>query len=148
MESGIRSAGIIVFVTGGGGALGKVLQESGIGDAIANELTKTAIPIFILPFLISTLIRFAQGSGTVAMLTAAGITAPIVQAAGGNLMLGAFAACIGSLFFSYFNDSYYWVTTRLMGITETKEQVRVWSFTSTIAWAVGFVELLILSFIL
>lgn len=148
MESGIRSAGIIVFVTGGGGALGKVLQESGIGDAIANELTKTAIPIFLLPFLISTLVRFAQGSGTVAMLTAAGITAPIVQAAGGNLMLGAFAACIGSLFFSYFNDSYYWVTTRLMGITETKEQVRVWSFTSTIAWAVGFVELLILSFIL
>lgn len=148
MESGIRSAGIIVFVTGGGGALGKVLQETGIGDAIANELTKTAIPIFLLPFLISTLVRFAQGSGTVAMLTAAGITAPIVQAAGGNLMLGAFAACIGSLFFSYFNDSYYWVTTRLMGITETKEQVRVWSFTSTIAWAVGFVELLILSFIL
>lgn len=148
MESGIRSAGIIVFVTGGGGALGKVLQETGIGDAIANELTKTAIPIFLLPFLISTLVRFAQGSGTVAMLTAAGITAPIVQAAGGNLMLGAFAACIGSLFFSYFNDSFYWVTTRLMGITETKEQVRVWSFTSTIAWAVGFVELLILSFIL
>lgn len=148
MESGIRSAGIIVFVTGGGGALGKVLQESGIGDAIANELTKTAIPIFLLPFLIATLVRFAQGSGTVAMLTAAGITAPIVQAAGGNLMLGAFAACIGSLFFSYFNDSFYWVTTRLMGITETKEQVRVWSFTSTIAWAVGFVELLILSFIL
>lgn len=148
MEVGIRSAGIIVFVTGGGGALGRVLQESGIGDAIANELTKTAIPIFLLPFLIATLVRFAQGSGTVAMLTAAGITAPIVQAAGGNLMLGAFAACIGSLFFSYFNDSFYWVTTRLMGITETKEQVRVWSFTSTIAWAVGFVELLILSFIL
>lgn len=148
METGIRSAGIIVFVTGGGGALGRVLQDSGIGDAIATELAKTAIPIFLLPFIIATLVRFAQGSGTVAMLTAAGITAPIVQAAGGSLMLGAFAACIGSLFFSYFNDSFYWVTTRLMGITETKEQVRVWSFTSTIAWAVGFVELLILSFIL
>ena len=82
------------------------------------------------------------------MVTAAGITAPIVQAAGGNMMLGAFAACMGSLFFSYFNDSFYWVVNRLSGITETKEQIRVWSVTTTIAWAVGLVELLILNIFL
>lgn len=145
MEKGIKSAGIIILVTGGGGALGKVLQVSGVGDFIAAEIAKTAIPVILLPFIIATLVRFAQGSGTVAMLTAAGITAPIVQAAGGSMMLGAFAACIGSLFFSYFNDSFFWVTNRLMGIQDTKEQIRVWSVTTTIAWAVGFVELLILS---
>jgi len=147
MENGIKSAGIIILVTGGGGALGRVLTTAGIGSYIADQLSSQPIPIIILPFLISTLIRFAQGSGTVAMTTAASICAPIVSAAGGSMMLGAFAACVGSLFFSYFNDSFFWVTNRLMGISETKEQIRTWSFTTTIAWAVGFAELLVLHFL-
>jgi len=147
MENGIKSAGIIILVTGGGGALGRVLTTAGIGSYIADQLSSQPIPIIILPFLIATLIRFAQGSGTVAMTTSASICAPIVSAAGGSMMLGAFAACVGSLFFSYFNDSFFWVTNRLMGISETKEQIRTWSFTTTIAWAVGFVELLILHFL-
>jgi GntP family gluconate:H+ symporter len=145
MEKGISSAGIIILVTGGGGALGRVLQTSGVGDFIANQISTWHIPVILLPFLIATLIRFAQGSGTVAMITAAGITAPIVQAAGGNMLLGAFAACIGSLFFSYFNDSLFWVTNRILGIKETPEQIRVWSVTTTIAWATGFVVLMILN---
>ncbi len=145
METGIKSAGIIILVTGGGGALGQILKDSGTGNYVAEMLSKTAIPIIVLPFLIATIVRFIQGSGTVAMVTAAGICAPILQAAGANMLLGAFAACIGSLFFSYFNDSYYWVVNNLMGIKDTKEQIRNWSVTSTIAWGVGFVELLILS---
>ncbi len=147
MEKGMKSAGIILLVTGGGGALGRVLQTSGIGDYIAKGLAQSSVPLFLLPFIIATLVRFAQGSGTVAMITAAGICAPIVQAGGGNLMLGAFAACMGSFFFSYFNDSFFWVTNRLMGISDTKEQIRVWSISTTIAWAVGFLELLVLNMI-
>ncbi len=145
LEDSMKSAGIIILVTGGGGALGQVLKTAGVGDYIAQGIASTAIPVILLPFIIATLVRFVQGSGTVAMITAAGITAPIVEAAGGNMLLGAFAACIGSLFFSYFNDSFYWVVNRLSGITETKEQVRVWSFTTTLAWATGLVELLILN---
>ena len=148
MENSIRSAGIIILVTGGGGALGQIIKSAGVGDYIAQGIAATSIPVILLPFIIATLVRFVQGSGTVAMVTAAGITAPIVQAAGGNMMLGAFAACMGSLFFSYFNDSFYWVVNRLSGITETKEQIRVWSVTTTIAWAVGLVELLILNIFL
>jgi GntP family gluconate:H+ symporter len=145
LEDSMKSAGIIIFVTGGGGALGQVLKSAGVGDYIANGIAATAIPVILLPFIIATLVRFVQGSGTVAMITAAGITAPIVEAAGGNMLLGAFAACVGALFFSYFNDSFYWVVNRLSGITETKEQIRVWSVTTTIAWAVGLVELLVLN---
>lgn len=145
LEDSMKSAGIIIFVTGGGGALGQVLKSAGVGDYIANGIAATAIPVILLPFIIATLVRFVQGSGTVAMITAAGITAPIVEAAGGNMLLGAFAACVGALFFSYFNDSFYWVVNRLSGITETKEQIRVWSFTTTIAWAVGLIELLVLN---
>ena len=145
MDAGIKSAGIIILVTGGGGALGQILKDSGTGTYVAELLAQTHIPIIILPFLMATLVRFVQGSGTVAMVTAAGICAPIIQAAGANMMLGAFAACVGSLFFSYFNDSYFWVVNNLMGFKDTKEQIRNWSVTSTIAWGVGFVELLILS---
>lgn len=145
LEDSMKSAGIIIFVTGGGGALGQVIKSAGVGDYIAKGMAATSLPIIILPFIIATLVRFVQGSGTVAMITSAGITAPIVEAAGGNMLLGAFAACIGSLFFSYFNDSFYWVVNRLSGITETKEQIRVWSISTTIAWVVGFAELLILN---
>lgn len=148
MDAGIKSAGLIMLVTGGGGALGQILKDSGTGNYVAELLSQTAIPIVVLPFIIATIVRFIQGSGTVAMVTAAGICAPILQAAGANMMLGAFAACIGSLFFSYFNDSYFWVVNNLMGFKDTKDQIRNWSVTSTVAWAVGFVELLILSLFL
>jgi len=145
MEKGIKSAGVIILVTGAGGALGRVLYISGVGDHIAAQITATAIPVILLPFFVSTIIRFAQGSGTVAMITAAGITAPIVIAADGNVLLGAFAACAGSLFFSYFNDSLFWVVNRMCGIENVKEQMRVWSVTTTIAWGIGLVSILVLN---
>ncbi|MBE7722290.1 MAG: GntP family permease [Lacrimispora celerecrescens] len=148
MERGMASAGIIMLVTGGGGALGQIIKDSGLGTYMAEALAGTAVPIVILPFLISTAMRFIQGSGTVAMTTAASISAPIILAAGVNPILGALACCVGSLFFSYFNDSYFWVVNRTLGVGEVKDQIATYSITSTIAWAVGFVEVLILSIFL
>ena len=79
------------------------------------------------------------------MTTAAGISAPILVAANVSPLLGAVACCVGSLFFGYFNDSYFWVVNRTLGVREAKDQLTVWSVTSTIAWAVGVVEVLVLS---
>ena len=148
MEKGMASAGIIMLVTGGGGALGQIIKDSGLGTYMAEALAGTAVPIVILPFLIATAMRFIQGCGTVAMTTAASISAPIILAAGVNPILGAMACCVGSLFFSYFNDSYFWVVNRTLGVGEVKDQILTYSITSTIAWAVGFVEVLILSIFL
>jgi gluconate:H+ symporter, GntP family len=145
MEKGMASAGIIMLVTGGGGALGQIIKDSGLGTFMAEGLAKASIPIIVLPLLIATAMRFIQGSGTVAMTTAASITAPIIAASGINPLLGAVACCVGSLFFSYFNDSYFWVVNRTLGVSEAKDQLAVWSVTSTIAWAVGVVEVLILN---
>ena len=145
MEKGMASAGIIMLVTGGGGALGQIIKDSGLGSYIAEVLVSSGIPVIILPFVIATLIRFIQGSGTVAMTTAASITAAIVAEAGGNPYMAALACCVGSLFFSYFNDSYFWVVNRTLGVSETVEQIKTYSITSTIAWAVGFIEIIILS---
>lgn len=145
MEKGMASAGIIMLVTGGGGALGQIIKDLGLGTFMAEGLAKTAIPIIILPLLIATAMRFIQGSGTVAMTTAASITAPIIAASGVSPILGAVACCVGSLFFGYFNDSYFWVVNRTLGVSEAKDQLRIWSVTSTVAWAVGVVEVLILN---
>ena len=144
MEKGMMSAGIIMLVTGGGGALGQIIKDSGLGTFMAEGLAGTAVPIIILPLIISTAMRFIQGSGTVAMTTAAGISAPILVAANVSPLLGAVACCVGSLFFGYFNDSYFWVVNRTLGVREAKDQLTVWSITSTIAWAVGVVEVLVL----
>ena len=145
MEKGMASAGIIMLVTGGGGALGQIIKDSGLGSYMAEGLAQTSIPIIVLPLVIATAMRFIQGSGTVAMTTAASISAPILLAAGVNPILGAAACCVGSLFFGYFNDSYFWVVNRTLGVSEAKNQLLVWSVTSTIAWAVGIVEIFILS---
>lgn len=145
MEKGLASAGIIIFVTGGGGALGSVLRTSGVGEYIAKGIATTAIPPLFLPFIIATMMRLIQGSGTVAMLTAASITAPIMSSLGVNPTFATLSACIGSLFFSQFSDSFFWVVNRTMGISDAKEQIRIWSIPTTIAWAIGFVVLLIIN---
>jgi GntP family gluconate:H+ symporter len=148
MEKGMASAGIIMLVTGGGGALGQIIKDSGLGNYMAEGLAAASIPIIVLPLVISTAMRFIQGSGTVAMTTAASISAPILVAAGANPLLGVIACCVGSLFFGYFNDSYFWVVNRTLGVSEAKDQLTIWSITSTIAWAVGVVEVIVLSIFL
>ncbi len=148
-DDAIKQAGIIVFVTGGGGALGMVLRDSGAGNAIAEALVQTNIPLVLLPIIIASLVRVLQGSGTVALITSSTIFAPIVT--NGDLaispLLAALGCCVGSLFFPYFNDSYFWVVTRTLGIKTTSEQIRTWTFTSNVTWVVGIVILLIANFL-
>lgn len=148
MEDGIKSAGIILLVTGGGGALGQVLRDSKTGDYIAQLIAQTPIPAVLLPFFVATFVRLVQGSGTVAMITSASITAPILAAtANVNPALAAQAAALGAMVFSYFNDSYFWVVNRMLGIDEVKEQIRVWSVPTTIGWGLALVLLTVLSFV-
>ena len=148
MEKGIKSAGVIMLVTGAGGALGMIIRDSGAGDYIAGLIASTPLPAVVIPFAIASIVRLIQGSGTVAMTTAASVTAPMMATLGLSPELAVLSACIGSLVFSHFNDSYFWVVNRTLGVTEVKEQIRVYSIASTIVWAVGFIELLILNIIL
>lgn len=142
MEEGIATAGIILLVTGAGGALGNVLRASGTGDYIAEQIAQWSIPAILVPFLIATVVRLIQGSGTVAMITAASISAPIIMNLDVNLVLAAQAAALGAMVFSYFNDSLFWVVNRMLGIKNVKEQILVWSVPTTIGWGVSLVMLL------
>lgn len=143
MEEGVQAAGIILLVTGAGGALGNVLRESGAGDYIAGQIADLPLPAVLIPFFVATLVRLVQGSGTVAMITAASISAPILAQLDVNMALAAQAAAMGSLVFSYFNDSFFWVVNRMLGIKDVKEQILVWSVPTTIMWFVGLICLLI-----
>lgn len=145
MEGSIRSAGIILLVIGGGGALGMVLRDSGTGQIIAEYIVAIGVPGILLPLTISTLIRLIQGSGTVAMITAASITAPMIGTLGVDPIMAGLGCSIGSFMFSHFNDAYFWVVNRSLGITEVKEQIKVWSITSTVLWGTGVVTLLIVN---
>jgi len=145
MENAIRSAGIIFLVIGGGGALGMVLRDSGAGNMIAQYIVDIGVPGVLLPLTISTLIRLIQGSGAVAMITAASITAPMIGTLGVDPVIAGLGCTVGSFMFSYFNDAYFWVVNRSLGVTEVQEQIRVWSVTSTILWATGTVTLLIIN---
>ncbi|WP_419898657.1 GntP family permease [Roseomonas sp. USHLN139] len=146
LEKGIEAAGIIMLVTGAGGALGAVLRDSGTGTYIGQWVATLPLPAVLIPFVIATLVRLIQGSGTVAMITGASISAPILaQIPDVNLVFAAQAACIGSMVFGYFNDSYFWVINRILGVKSAKHQMLTWSIPSTIGWATSLVTLLVLN---
>ena len=141
------AAGLILLITGAGGALGQVLRDSEVGDALAEAIATWALPGVLVPFLIATLVRVAQGSGTVAMITAASVSAPLVAGLGISPVVAALACCAGSMVFSYFNDSYYWVVTRFAGL-DGMAAIRGWSGITTAVWLGSLPLLLIASVIL
>ena len=141
MEDGLKASGKLMLLVGAGGSLGMIIRTSGLGDFIAQSIVQTAIPPILLPFLIALLLRIAQGSGSVAMMTAASIVAPMVQTLSLNPALVALTACVGAIPFSHFNDSYFWIINETIGIDEAPEQMRVWTTTTTLC---GFVALAVL----
>ncbi|MHA6624027.1 GntP family permease [Pseudonocardia sichuanensis] len=141
------SAGLIILITGAGGALGQVLRSSGVGDALAEAIAAISLPGVLVPFLVSTLVRLAQGSGTVAMITAASVTAPLVGSLGLSPLVAALACCAGALVTSYFNDSYFWVVTRFTGLDGTAA-LRGWSGITTAVWVASLPLLLVADLVL
>ncbi len=146
LEEGLQSAGIILMVTGAGGALGFVVRESGAGNELAGHIAHLPFSPIMIPFFVATVIRLIQGSATVAMITSASITGPILsQMPEVNMLFAAQAACIGGFFFSYFNDSFFWIISRLMGMTDVKQQIIVWSIPTAIVWATGGVLIAVIN---
>jgi gluconate:H+ symporter, GntP family len=141
------SAGLIILITGAGGSLGMVLRESGVGDALAEAIAAISLPGVLVPFFVSSLVRLAQGSGTVAMITAASVTAPLVGSLGLSPLVATIACCAGALVTSYFNDSYFWVVTRFTGLDGTAA-LRGWSGITTVVWLASLPLLLIADVVL
>lgn len=148
MNDSIKDTGIIMLITGAGGALGNVIKVSGIGDVLGATVMAWSIPAILIPVIIGALMRLALGSATVAITTAASLAAPLVGVLGVNPILLAQACCIGAIAFSYFNDSGFWVFNGMFGLTDIKDQLKCKSAVSMIMTGVGIGELLILNMFL
>ena len=127
----------IILITGAGGAFGKVLTETGIGQTLADGLDALGLPVMLAGFLIAIIFRVAQGSATVAATTAGSIMAPAVT----SMNLGAIALaavvvgiCAGSITFSHVNDSGFWLIGRFCGF-DTVTTLKTWTVVAT---AIGF----------
>ncbi|NLX21746.1 MAG: GntP family permease [Phycisphaerae bacterium] len=113
----VITAATIIIITGCGGAFGKVLQNSGISTVVGDYLGKGANLSIWLPFLMAAALKTAQGSSTVAMITTAGMVAPLLETLGLDTptarALVVVAIGAGSMVVSHANDSYFWVVTGL-----------------------------------
>lgn len=145
MDDAIKSTGIIMLITGAGGSLGQIIKDSGIGDALGEVVVKSPLPAVLIPFAIAALMRIALGSATVAITTAANLSAPLLAVLNVSPLLMALSCCVGAISFSYFNDSGFWVWNGMFGVTELKDQLRCKTAVSLIMAGVGIVELLICS---
>ncbi len=118
-EAMARAAGTLLIV-GAGGGFARVLQNAGVGDALADSLTNAQLGI-LLPFLIAAVLKTSQGSSMLAVLTTAGMVVPMLGTLGLEgetardltvVAIGAGAMCV-----SHANDSLFWVVTRLTGLS-------------------------------
>lgn len=140
MSRALEPAGMVVLVTGAGGVFKQILVDSGVGDLLGAFFSQQAIPPMLLAFVLAALIRIAQGSATVAMITSAGLVAPILQHLGLDQVQTALvvvAIASGASIASHVNDSGFWLVSRCLNLTEA-ETLRSWTVLSTIAALVGF----------
>jgi GntP family gluconate:H+ symporter len=129
----------ITLLVGAGGGFGRVLQDSGVSQAIVQIALSVHVPLLLLAWLLAALMRLATGSATVAMSTAAGIVAPIAfHATGVRPELLAIATGAGSLIFSHVNDGGFWLVKEYFNMSVT-ETMKTWSVCETIISVVALV---------
>lgn len=127
VERALASGGLIILITAGGGSYGRMLINSGIGDWLTETSRAMNLPILLLAWLLPSMLKIAQGSGTVSMITAASILAPVAEQ--GLPFHPVYLACMigcGSKPISWMNDSGFWVYAKMSGLTET-ETLKTWT---------------------
>ena len=138
--------GAVILVTGAGGAFKQVLVDTGAGEQIANAALGVGFGPLLAGYVLAVILRLAQGSSTVAMITSAGLTAPIVAMAdltAPQLGLVAIAIAAGATTGSHVNDSGFWLVGRVFGITPG-ETLRTWTVSTTLISVVGFLMCVLL----
>jgi gluconate transporter len=134
--------GSLILIIGGGGALKQVIVDTGVGKYLGQMLMTSAISPLVVVWLLSLCMRLAQGSATVAIITAAGIAAPLVKNLPGytanELVL---ALCCGGSAFSHMSDSGFWIVSQYFGLT-VPECLKSWTAMKTVAAVLGLLIVL------
>jgi len=138
-------------VTAAGGTFGAVIKESGIVNNLGQQVATLGLGLFI-PYVIAVLLKTSQGSSTIAIITAASISAPLLDSLGLSGEWGKTLAVLsmgsGSMMLSHANDSFFWVISKFSGMTPS-ETLRYYSLPTVVLSLVSFgvVSLLSLLFI-
>ncbi|WP_153722798.1 GntP family permease [Sporosarcina cascadiensis] len=142
-DEAINSAGMIILVTGAGGAFGAVINQSGIGDYLIETMQGWSIPVLVLAFIFSQILRASLGSATVALVTTSSILGPMTAELGVSPILLGLAICAGAIGLSLPNDSGFWVVNKFGRLT-IPQTIQAWSIGGFIAGlsALGMVYLL------
>jgi GntP family gluconate:H+ symporter len=149
LDSALGPVCSVILITGAGGMFGGVLRTSGIGDALSDSLADVGLPIIVAAYIIALILRVAQGSATVALVTAAGLMAPAVAAGDFSVLqivAITLATAAGSVFASHVNDSGFWLVGRLMGM-DVKTTLKTWTVQQALESVVGFALCLIIFWI-
>lgn len=144
VRTALMSGGVIILITAAGGAFGGMLQQTGISARIGELTQGYQMAIIPLAFFIAVVVRSAQGSATVAMITASGILAGMsgtMELGYHQLYVGLAIAC-GSKIFPWMNDSGFWIVCKMSNLTE-KEVLRTFSTMLTIMGVTGLIVVLI-----
>lgn len=143
----LEPAGIIILITGAGGVFGKVLVESGVGKILAEAMQSMNMPLVLFGFTTAAIMRISQGSGTVAMITGASLTAPVAQLVGASpqmLALCTIAIACGGAAFSHVNDSGFWMANRYFGMS-VSDTLKSWTVMKTLVGLTGLAICLVIS---
>lgn len=149
IQSALMSGGVILLITAAGGGFGQVLKETGI-TLWAGRLSPGGTPwAVLLAFGVTSLIRIAQGSATVAMVTAVGVVQPLVASGelGFHPVYLALAIGCGSKPIPWMNDSGFWIISRMGGFTE-KDTLKTASVMMTTMGVVGGIVTFLLAWII
>jgi gluconate:H+ symporter, GntP family len=146
-ESLAPTAGI-TLVIGAGGGFGRILQDSGVSQAIVAVALHAHVSVLLLGWLVAALIRLATGSATVSLATAAGILAPILaHSPGVRPELLAIATGAGSVVFSHVNDGGFWLVKEYFNMS-VADTMKTWSTSETLISIIALVLVLGLSVVL
>ncbi|KOT59802.1 MULTISPECIES: GntP family permease [Streptomyces] len=136
----LKPVGNILLVVGAGGIFGAVLKGSGVADALSDTFHNVGLPVILLAWLLSVVLRVAQGSATVAIVTTAGIVLPLIDGqhlSQPHLALIIMAISAGSIFASHVNDGGFWMVAKYFGISE-RDTLKSWTVLETVLSVVGF----------
>ncbi|MFI1471914.1 GntP family permease [Streptomyces wuyuanensis] len=143
----LKPVGNILLVVGAGGVFGAVLKASGVAQALSDTFNDVGLPVIVLAYLISLVLRVAQGSATVAIVTTAGIVLPLLEGGGHSqafLALVIMAISAGSIFASHVNDGGFWIVAKYFGISE-RDTLKSWTVLESVLSVAGFVVAALLS---
>ncbi len=142
----IAQAGMIFMITGAGGAYGNMIKATGIGDFLVGAFQNVSMPMILLAFVLSQILRAATGSTTVALVTTSGILGAVAAEMGLSPVLIGLAICAGGIGLSLPNDSGFWVVSRY-GNLSVPNTMKAWTLAGTIAGVTALICVLILSFL-